>query len=302
MSRFYNAVQEANRYREIPELTPAWEDTAPLENEAADLESALGIASGESAASEVAAPWQIIEDELLGPPPVPQNGSLGVQTQTVIDKKAPLLTRAIDSYIVEYYRRLRTKIIQQQAVKPFRSLIVTSPNPQEGKTITAMNLALSFAMLPSFKVLVVDGDLRRGSLSKLLGLDGRPGFGNLIDGSAKLEDVILKSDDFPVNFMLRGNSQIPAGELLSPMQLRTQLQGMTDHFQLILVDSPPLNLITDTQLLANHCDAIMLVARAFTTTRKSLEKAAADLQSFRVIGTVLNGVGPQNLRRYRGYY
>jgi Mrp family chromosome partitioning ATPase len=78
---------------------------------------------------------------------------------------------------------------------------------------------------------------------------------------------------------------------------------MSEQFDLVLVDSAPVNLISDTQLLAGCCDAVLLVARAFSTTRKSMEQAVQELSPFRIIGTVLNG-GPRahNYRRYKGYY
>jgi Mrp family chromosome partitioning ATPase len=78
---------------------------------------------------------------------------------------------------------------------------------------------------------------------------------------------------------------------------------MTEEFDLVLVDSPPVNLITDAQLLAGKCDAVLLIARAFSTTRTALEQAARELNAFRIIGTVLNGGTRPNLyRRYSGYY
>ena len=73
--------------------------------------------------------------------------------------------------MVERYRMLRTKILQEREKKFFRSLVVTSASPQEGKTVTVLNLALSFAALPSFRVLVIDGDMRKGSLGDWLGID-----------------------------------------------------------------------------------------------------------------------------------
>jgi Mrp family chromosome partitioning ATPase len=158
-------------------------------------------------------------------------------------------------------------------------------------------------MLPSFDVLVVDGDLRRGSLGKWLGIEDRPGLSNLIDGSARLDDVVLKCDEVPGHFVVRGTSQVSAAELLNSPHLHTQLRRLGEQFSMVLVDSPPVNLMTDTQLLAAGCDAILLIARAFSTSRKSFEKAVQDLLPFRVIGTVLNGVaGSQRRRRYSGYY
>ena len=191
--------------------------------------------------------------------------------------------------------------MQQHAVKPFRSLLVTSPNPGEGKSVTALNLGLSFAMLPNFRVVVVDGDLRKGSLGKWLGVEDRPGLSNLIDGTAKLEDVVLKSDDSPMCFVVRGTSSAAPAELLNSAELGSHLRRLGEHFDLIVVDSPPMNLITDTQLLAVGCDAVLLVARAFSTTCKAFEKTVQDLAPFRVIGTILNG-GIKKRRGYGGYY
>jgi len=219
-----------------------------------------------------------------------------------LDSGARVLPNGVDPIVVEHYRHLRTKIIQQHAAKPFRSLLVTSANPQEGKTVTVLNLALSFAMLPSFKILVIDGDLRRGSLGKWLGMSSHPGLSNLIEGSASVNDTILKGEDIPIHFMVSGTSTVPPAELLHSRELSVKVRQITKHFDLVLFDSAPVNPITDTQLLAKSCDAILVVARAFATTRKPLEKAVHDLLPFRIIGTVLNGGGRTHLYRHSGYY
>jgi capsular exopolysaccharide synthesis family protein len=167
-----------------------------------------------------------------------------------------------------------------------------------------INLGLSFALLPSFKVLMVDGDLRRGSLGNWLGMDqNTPGLSNLLEGSVTLEDVVLQSDDTPFAFIVRGNSKVPPAELLNSPHLASHFRAMGKHFDLVLVDSPPVNLITDTQLLAGGCDAVLLIARAFATTRKALKNAIQELAPFNVIGTVLNG-GPRSRigSRNRSYY
>jgi protein-tyrosine kinase len=304
MSRFFRTVQEASRHGQLTDLSSAWDNPAatPEEAEALLEREPEAVVAEQTLGAGMDEAWPLSEAEPLLHTNGSADSSLGIPTQIAIDGKTPLLSRALEPYVLEYYRRLRTKIIQHQAVKPFRSLIVTSPNPQEGKTVTTLNLGLIFAMLPNFEVLIIDGDLRRGSLSKWLGADSRPGLGNLIDGSANIEDVILKSDKLPMKFMVRGNSKTSAAEVLHSPQLGKQMRRVTEHFPLVLVDSPPVNLITDTQLLAASCDAVLLVARAFVTTRKSLERTAADLQTFRVIGTVLNGSAPAGPRRYRGYY
>ena len=228
-------------------------------------------------------------------------GLLGGTPERIhLDKHARLIPHTTDRIVVERYRMLRTKILQEREKKFFRSLVVTSANPQEGKTVTVLNLALSFAALPSFKVLVVDGDMRKGTLGDWLGVDrDRPGLSNLIEGSARLDQVLLKSDELALHVMPRGNAHICD---LQSSQFDSYFRQMVGEYDLVLVDTPPVNVITDVQIMAASCDAILLIARAFSTTTKSLEEAVEKLHTFRLIGTVLNGGTARRSRKYQGYY
>lgn len=305
MSRFYRALQEANRaVTDLTENVAVVADGAKPERDAAQiLDYAEPI--------ELIAPANVPPVETYSGPEMPEqvlpatgspNGSLGISAKVTLEPGAPILPHAVDGVVVEYYRRLRAKIIQEQERKPFRSLLVTSPAPEDGKSVTALNLALTFGMLPGYQALLVDGDLRRGRLGKMLGAEDRPGLSNLIEGSAELEDVVLKCDDIPVHFMVRGSSTIPPGELLHSSRLIPQFRKMTERFSLVLVDSPPVNLVADAQLLAAGCDAVLVVARAFATSRKALQKTVQDLNPFRVIGTVLNCGMRADLYRHYKYY
>jgi capsular exopolysaccharide synthesis family protein len=149
----------------------------------------------------------------------------------------------------------------------------------------------------------VDADLRRGSLGRWLGVGNQPGLSNLVDGSASVENTIFKCEDRPLHFMVRGSSSVSPGELLQSPQLSGVFRRLGESFDLVLVDSPPVNLMTDTQLLAAACDGVLLIARAYSTNRKHFEKAAQDLRPFRIIGAVLNGGSRTHLTsRYKGYY
>jgi capsular exopolysaccharide synthesis family protein len=227
----------------------------------------------------------------------------GSDVEVTLDPRIPLISRAKNPSVLEHYRRLRARILQEQTARPFQTLVVTSPNPQEGKTVAVLNLGLSLAMLSSLKVLVVDGDLRKGSLSRGLGVDGRVGLSNFIDGSASLGDAVLKTDELPFHIVGRGTSEIAAGELLQTYDLKSRFHSMAERFSVVLIDSPPTNLIADVQLLAAASDAVLFIARAFSTSRKSLERAFQDISKFRIIGTVLNG-GTSGIPyyRYRNYY
>lgn len=305
MSRLYEALKGASRTRENGSgNNPLWEALdingvvveAPATSSKSQeqLETPLRPPNGdgELPSLEVAPPSIFEKPEA--------KGELGKEAKAGLDHKARLLPYAANPTLADHYRRLRTKILQQRDVQPFRSLVVTSASPQEGKTVTVMNLALSFSTLPDFKVVVVDGDLRRGTLGEWLGVsDNQVGLSNLIDKSATLEDVVLRSDQVPMHFMVRGNAQVRD---LHPSHFADHFRRLCEIYDLVLIDSPPANLLADVQILATNSDAVLLVARAFSTTRKSLEKAVQELAPFRIIGTVLNAGVTQRSRRYYGYY
>jgi capsular exopolysaccharide synthesis family protein len=276
MSRLYDALKEATGFRKEAmgdageamwdalgvngiTISPGIHPPAPA--------AAPGLNEAEAVLAELGPATAVAEEPPAAPRAhIPAYGS----ARLALDRRERLIPHAVDPGVVEHYRRLRTKIMQQQATKPFRTLVVTSANPQEGKTVTVLNLGLTFAIVPGFRVLVVDGDLRRGTMGNWLGIDNRQdGLSNVIDGTARFEDVVWKADDIPLHFMLRGNSRVSPGELLNSLQPTGQLRRISENFDLVLVDSPPVNLLTDVQLLAGSCEAVLLVARAFSTKRKA---------------------------------
>src|SRR5262249_45988155 len=147
-------------------------------------------------------------------------------------------------------------------------------------------------------------DLRRGTIAKWLNVPpSQAGFSDLIEGSVDLDDVILSSEDTAARFMMSGNSEISPAELLHSPRLGSILRRLGEPFDLILIDSAPLRLVADAQILAANCDAVILATRAFQTTSKSLEHVARELDGLRIIGAVLNGGAPvKKYRRYGGYY
>src|SRR5579864_46193 len=310
MSRLYDALKGAGSSRTATEggAGEVWDilanpgTNAPQVLDEADVADAQpDIAEAQTADVSVAQELDevLVKGDLAPDGVDPANVALGVPVKVAVNEQARLIPNAIDPAVEEHYRRLRTKIMQQKEEKGFRSVLVASASPQEGKTLTVLNLGLSFATLPSFRVLVVDGDLRRGTLGKWLGADDAlPGLSNLIDGSAELGDVVYKAEGIPMHFITRGNS--PAQDL-QWSQLQDHFQRMTEQYDLVLVDSPPVNLMADAQLLAANCEAVLLVVRAYSTTRKAYEKAVQDLGPFHLIGTVLNG-GTAEGSHYHKYY
>lgn len=312
MSRLYDALTEANRIRrglggngkysplpkgldgiDIPHVHPSVEDSAPPAGITAEniRWEPVPFAAETATVPEPPAP---------AAPPAGRTEYPGLPTATALDRKARLIPHSIDSSVVEYYRRLRTKILQKRDEKPFQTLLVTSANPKEGKTVTVLNLGLSFAMLPDFKVLVIDGDLRRGSLGNWLGVPAQQaGLSDVVAGAVRLEDVVLKSEAIPMHFMVRGNSKVADAHA---SQYDVHFRRLAGYFDLVIVDSPPVNLLADVQIMARCCEAVLLVARSFVTSRQELEKAVQNLEPFNVIGTILNASRNPRARYYSDYY
>jgi protein-tyrosine kinase len=308
MSRVFDALQEAARHRGT--------NGTPVEAVWTELGIApttvpgVKVVEKEVPVARASELTTLVEtDEILEASPrtqdvedvLPERSSVvEAPAKILLDKRARLIPHTTDQIVVERYRMLRTKLLQEREKKFFRSLVVTSASPQEGKTVTVLNLALSFAALPSFKVLVIDGDMRKGTLGDWLGIDrDRPGLSNLLEGSAGLEQVLLKSEELALHVIPRGNARVCD---LQSSQFDAYFRQLAGQYDLVLVDTPPVNVITDVQIMAASCDAVLLIARAFSTTSKSLEEAVDKLQSFRLVGTVLNAGTPRRPRKYQGYY
>jgi len=173
MSRLYEALKEASRRRGNnnggDRLWEYWRnsgiDIPPVDTDSPRLESVEPAPTNGHSEKELSPQASVIEENRFVSAVEEDEStvSLGAETDASLDRNARLIPFAVDSAVVEHYRRLRTKILQQQEKTPFRTLVVTSAGPQEGKTVTVLNLGLSFSTLPSFRVLVVDGDAARNA-------------------------------------------------------------------------------------------------------------------------------------------
>ena len=208
--RVYDALKRAGQFLDSSEGVSSAQAKNRSDSQMVDITDVLAQRSQDVSARDVPHSLEASEDVLEQAPisAPPQNGLLGTAVSVALNKKARILPHSIEPRLEEYYRIIRTNILQEQSKRSFRSLLVASPRPRDGKTLTVLNLALTFAMVPSFKVLVVDGDLRRGNLGATLGLEDSLGFSNFVENGAKLEDVILKCDTLPMKFIMRGTAKL----------------------------------------------------------------------------------------------
>ncbi|MCU1698697.1 MAG: lipopolysaccharide biosynthesis [Mycobacterium sp.] len=193
-------------------------------------------------------------------------------------RKEPAISFDSDnSAIAEAFRKLRTNLQFLAVDNPPRVIVVTSSVPSEGKSTTAINIALALAE-GDHNVVLVDGDLRRPTLDKYLDLVGRVGFSTVLAGRASLDEVLQKTR-FPKLTVLTSGSIPPnPSELLGSLAAQKVLGELRARFDYVVVDSSPLLAVTDAAILAADADGVLLVARFGETKREQLAHAVGNLR------------------------
>lgn len=202
-------------------------------------------------------------------------------------------------HIVEAYKLVRTNLLFALATQKSKGIVVSSALPGEGKSTTCMNLGITLAQTGA-KVLLMDGDLRKPSLHKLFSLPNHGGFSNLLVGFKKLEDVIHPKVEPGLDLLTSGTLPPNPSELLGSTAMQLLLEELSQRYDYILMDSPPVNVVADAVILSHLAAGILLVARQNYCTYRAFEKAVYNIQLVKgnILGVILNG-GPQ--KKAMGY-
>lgn len=201
----------------------------------------------------------------------------------------------------EAFRSLRTNLQFIGVDRQPKSLVVTSCLPGEGKSSTSANLAITLAQA-GWRVILVDGDLRRPSIPRYLGIEGAVGLTDVLIDKAQLPDVIQTWSEPNLSILPSGRIPPNPSELLGSQGMRQLLARLTEAYDMVIVDAPPLLPVTDAATLAAVCDGTLLVARYGRTRQEHITRAVEMLSSInaRVVGSVLNFT-PARSDQYRGY-
>ncbi len=223
--------------------------------------------------------------KMSGSPPVNGNG----RGQAL--KRHLLIRHEPDSQASEAYRVIRTNLCYLGHNGPPRSLVITSPGPGEGKSATASNLAVAFARQGT-RVLLVDCDLRRPVLHDVFGLPLEPGVADVLRGEVSLEDVLVSSEVENLTIIPGGAYSAGPAELLGSFKMEDVLATLTQSFECVILDCPPILPVTDAAVVAAKSEGTVLVARADSTHLGALERANGQLENVRarVLGVVINMV------------
>ncbi len=196
------------------------------------------------------------------------------------------------SPISEAYRTLRTNLEFSSLDKPIRSMVVTSAAPEEGKSTTLANLAVTIAQAGK-RVILVDCDLRRPSLHQLFNVRSTVGFTDMMRDDTLMNKPPLQETGVPNLRLITSGTRPPnPSELLASRRMSEVIASLQNQADVILFDAPPVIAVTDAAVLASKVDVVLLVINAGKTKREHAKKAKMllDKVNARLIGTVLNNV------------
>jgi capsular exopolysaccharide synthesis family protein len=198
-------------------------------------------------------------------------------------------------------RFLRMRLRGFRELAKLRSIVITSPMPQDGKSTIAMSLATTLAEEGKRTVLLIEADLHQPSVVRSLGLCAQPGLAECLEDGLDPMSLLRKLDPLGWYVLQAGVARANPTELMQSDALKTLLERLAPYFDWILIDTPPVLPLTDALLLARQADAALLVARANRTPREAIEQALTLIGRKHVLGIVLNGADGL-ARRYSQYY
>jgi capsular exopolysaccharide synthesis family protein len=223
-------------------------------------------------------------------------GKLGLHWPHVVENPHEWNVVALQhpySMAAESYRTLRSSLLLGPGGDA-KVLIITSALPSEGKTLTAVNCATVLAQQGS-KVLLVDADLRRSSLHRNFGIRKEPGLGDVLSGRCTPDEAVIEMEEIPRLSIVSLGMVVPyPAEALAAEAMTAALQHWREEYDHVVIDTPPVAMVTDAVVLASRADAVLLVAMASETTRHALCRTRDLLlrANARIAGVVVNGVDP----------
>lgn len=223
--------------------------------------------------------------------------------QSYIMQRRHILGKNSSFSVQEAYKTLRTNIRFFLSGDGCKKFCITSGLASEGKSITILNLAISFAEAGS-KVLLIDADMRRPSMARLLIENASPGLSNVLAGLCKAEDAIRKEVYPNLDVLFSGEIPPNPSELLGNPRMQRMLDKMSQTYDFILVDTPPVGVVSDVCVVGNILDGVLFLVRQNYTEKEVVSRGIKQLEisGAKLMGFVLNGADKSHSGRYGKKY
>lgn len=322
MSRIYDAITKAEKEatRKLFEGTsanPAAPQPEVVSSAAAGAAAAPAIdPEARNATVSVPASSTVVDDEFPilavptdGPASTEQaKASVVAQFNRVTwnrNRKAVLFGSGQDASLDEQFRTLRSRLYQIREKRVLKKLLITSALPEEGKSFVATNLAHALAAQPGRRVLLIDADLRRSTLHSVMGATASAGLSEYLSEASGHAEIQHEQgvDAEGLFYLPAGMHHERPGDLLASDRLHELLDELSESFDWIVIDSPPVAPVSDASVLAKHCDGVLLVVRAGETPIEMAQLARQEFKASAPVGVVFNGFENKLPSHYqRGYY
>lgn len=224
------------------------------------------------------------------------------QDSGFMNQRRQILSEQSPFAMKEAYRTLRTNIRFALRGEGCKKFCITSSSQGEGKSISMLNLAITFAET-GHKVLLIDADMRRPAINRLLVEKATPGLSNVLAGLTDEAEVLRKDIRPNLDVIFSGDIPPNPAELLDSDRMKQMLEKLSKRYDYILVDTPPVNVVSDACVVANMLDGALLLARQGRSRKESLKRAVNNLNlaGVKLLGCIFNGV-PHEIKTIYSYY
>ncbi len=208
------------------------------------------------------------------------------------------------SIISESIKTVRTNLLFTSIDKGLKTILVTSSVPGEGKSFVAANLASAFAQ-SKYSVLLIDCDLRKGRLHRILGMPNDKGLSNMLIVSSLVDQSYINKTELPnLDFLSMGTVPPNPLELLSSSKFAYFLRNFEENYDIIIIDSPPVGIVSDALVLSKMVDETVIVSAHHKTNISDLENTKKSIQNAggKIAGVVLNKKKTKKKEYYDKYY
>ncbi len=254
------------------------------------------------------APGRRIYTFLSAPEPAPEEAAKQESPQAALTPIPEIRMTVSDlgSAIAEAYCILQTNVAFSQEGKTVKTLVLTSALPGEGKTTTAVNLAIALTQR-GLSVLLIDADMRRGQVHQLFGISRAPGLCEVLQGGQTFEQarrIVQVGESRELSVLPAGSLTSSPPALVGSHRMGALLEHVKETYDLIIIDTPPINILTDAALLGRQADGVVIVVRAGVTDSAALGYAMGQLNHVRApaLGVVLNDIVLKRDGTYDGVY
>jgi succinoglycan biosynthesis transport protein ExoP len=212
---------------------------------------------------------------------------------------SPLMSNGVPANFSEAFRAIRTNVLFSSAAEGSKAVVVTSSGPGEGKTLVATNLAVALAQA-SQRVLLVDADMRKPRVHAVFGKTQEPGLSNVLVGNAKASEGVRNSSVPGLWILPAGMNPPNPAELLGSKRFKDFVTSLGQHFDWVVIDTPPVMAVTDSAIAAHAAQGVVFVLGAEMTSRRTAQRAIEQLHNAQAkfVGAILNRVD----LKHQGYY